>query len=379
MSNVNLAAEFPQREGLVYLNHAAVAPWPNRTAAALERFARENVVQGAFSYREWNDVETRLRERMQALINAPSASDIALLKSTSEALSVVAYGLDWRNGDNLVINDQEFPSNRIVWESLQRLGVSVRVVSFSAIQSPESALIEACDASTRLIAVSSVQYGTGLRMDLDELGRECRSRGILLCVDGIQSLGALPIDLAATPVDFLMADGHKWLLGPEGLALFYCRAELRPQLKLWQYGWHMVKDRSNFDKPSWEVTQTAMRFECGSPNMLGIHALDASLSLLLEVGMEEIGRRVLANTALLMSLIDESATLELVSLRDEARRSGIVSFRHRRADQDALFRHLNAHGIVCALRGGGVRFSPHFYTPEEDLRSAVAAAAEFSD
>jgi selenocysteine lyase/cysteine desulfurase len=373
VKSLDYKSEFPQRGDVVYLNHAAIAPWPRRAAEAIERFARENVYQGACDYRSWLEQEGDLRRRVQRLVNAPNIEDIALLKNTSEALSVVAYGLDWRAGDNVVITDQEFPSNRIVWESLASLGVSVRQASLAQAETPEDALFACCDERTRLISVSSVQYGTGLRMDLERIGAFCREHGVLFCVDAIQSLGAIPLDVQAISADFVMADGHKWMLGPEGLAVFYCCAEQRPQLKLHQFGWHMVEHYADFDRKDWSVATTGRRFECGSPNMLGIHGLNASLSLLLEVGAQEIARNVLANTSYLYDSFNSVDEVRVISPATPERRSGIVTIRCPAPPR--LQRELTAAGFICALRGGGIRFSPHFYTPREGLTALVQAVA----
>jgi len=132
--------EFPLQDGLIYLNHAGVSPWPVRTTRAVQDFAEENMVQGSLNYLKWIEVETSLRQKAQKLINAPSLSDIALLKNTSEALSVVAYGLDWKKGENVVSSDQEFPSNRIVWESLAKKGVGLRTADLMSAETPEDAL-----------------------------------------------------------------------------------------------------------------------------------------------------------------------------------------------------------------------------------------------
>lgn len=371
--------EFPQREDMIYLNHAAVAPWPQRTALAVARFAEENVAQGALSYPHWLNIEASLRAQCQALLNAPSAADIALLKNTSEALSTVAYGLSWKTGDNVVLPDQEFPSNRIVWESLRRFGVEARKVALDRASSPEDALAQACDQHTRLVAVSSVQYASGLRLDLQRLGQECRKRGILLCVDAIQSLGALAMDVQAIGADFVMADGHKWMLGPEGVALFYCRPERREALSLVQYGWHMVAHAGDFDQKNWQPAESAQRFECGSPNMLGIHALNASLSLLLEIGLATIEEAVLRNSEYLSQAIREQPYLELVSPYEEKRRSGIVSFRCTSLDAGTLFSRLKSAGVVCALRNQSIRFSPHFYTSRSQLEAAMALVRRYCD
>lgn len=369
--------EFPQAAGLIYLNHAAVAPWPKRTAVAVQRFADENVRQGALHYGVWVETETRLREQLRRLINAGSADDIALLKNTSEALSVVAYGLDWRSGDNVVITDQEFPSNRIVWESLSRSGVEVRAADIAG-NAPEDAVMAMADTRTRLVSVSSVQYATGLRLDLETLGDFCRSKNILFCVDAIQSLGALRFDVRACQADFAMADGHKWMLGPEGLALFYCRPEVRERLTLHQYGWHMTAGPHDFDRKEWRVASDARRFECGSPNMLGIHALHASLSLLQEIGMDVIERNVINNARYIIEYITDNSDFKLLTPRTERCHAGIVTFMYTPAEQHALHAYLLRHGVVCALRAGGIRYSPHFYTPIAQLETALQLITEFA-
>ena len=376
MSHSDYSGEFPLDPRLIYLNHAAVSPWPRRTAVAVQQFAEENMRQGARHYPRWQETEARLREQSRSLLNAPSAADIALLKNTSEALSVVAHGLAWRAGDNVVISDQEFPSNRIVWQSLQDEGVETRCVDLTQGSSPEQALDACMDERTRLLAVSSVQYASGLRLDLDRLGTLCRERGVLFCIDAIQSLGALPLDVQACGADFVMADGHKWLLGPEGCAVFYVRAEVRDRLRLRQYGWHMVEDHLDFSRQDWQVAASARRFECGSPNMLGIHALSASLALLAEVGMDAVSARVLANSAYLMEALSELPDVEILTPRQPGRYAGIVTFRHQRVDPADLHRRLFARNVICTQRGNGVRFSPHFYISRVQLEAAVALVEE---
>lgn len=277
-----LIHEFPLLPELIYLNHAAVSPWPRRTAEAVKRFAEENLREGASRYPEWLQTERLLRGQLARLINAPSIDDIALVKNTSEGLSIVAHGIDWQPGDEVVTTDEEFPSNRIVWESLAGRGVRLREVRVSGVADPEAAILEATGPRTRIVTVSSVQYATGLRLDLARLGEACHRRGIALCVDAIQGLGVIPHDVQAAYVDFLVADGHKWLLGPEGIGLLYCPAAWRARLALHEYGWHMVEAMGDYARRDWRPAASGRRFECGSPNMLGIHALSASLSLILE-------------------------------------------------------------------------------------------------
>jgi cysteine desulfurase/selenocysteine lyase len=368
---LNLNQEFPLNDNIIYLNHAAVSPWPQRTASTVQRFAIENVTQGSTNYLQWRKQEDVLREQLRNLLNAPAVTDIALLKNTSEALSVVAYGLTWQAGDNIVITDQEFPSNRIIWESLQNQGVTVRQAPISNRTDPEASLLALVNERTCLISVSSVQYASGLRMDLEKIGTFCRDNKILFCVDAIQSLGALQFDVQAIHADFVMADGHKWMLAPEGLAVFYCKAEQREQLQLKQYGWHMTENAYNFDVKTWTVAASGNRFECGSPNMLSIHALSASLSLLAEVGMATVEEKVLDNTRYLLETLTQLPDIQILSPQETSRYAGIVTFRHRQIESDVLFQHLLKQGVICAQRGGGIRFSPHFYTQQEKLEQAV--------
>lgn len=374
-SSFSVADEFPLTAGLVYLNHAAVAPWPRRTREAVQQFAEENCRLGARDYPRWTTVEASLRDQLRTLIGAASTDDIALVKNTSEGLSFVAHGLPWQPGDNIITTDQEFPSNRIVWESLRSKGVEVRIAELGGAD-PEATMLALADHRTRLLAVSAVQYATGLRMDLERLGRACRDRDILFVVDAIQSLGVLPMDVEAFHIDFLAADGHKWLLGPEGIGVFWCRPALRERLQLFEFGWHMVEHLGDFDRRDWAPAASARRFECGSPNMLGIHGLQASLSLLLEVGIPHIEARVAER----VEAIAERCRGEgwaILSPDAPARRAGILTLRRPDVDQGALFEHLRANQVVCALRGGGVRLSPHFHSAPETIEAALNAIANF--
>lgn len=372
---INFQHEFPLLAPISYLNHAAVSPWPARTVDAVNRFSYENSTQGSKHYLQWMDTETRLRKQLQQLINANSINEIALLKNTSEALSVVAAGLPWKSGDNIVSFKGEFPSNRVVWQALKHKGVELRLADING-HNPEKYLLDIVDKNTRLISVSSVQYATGFQVNLAAIGEFCRENNILFCVDAIQSIGTMEFDVQKIQADFVMADGHKWMLGPEGLALFYCREELLESLTLHQFGWHMTDTYTDYDNNDWQPVNTARRFECGSPNMLGIHALSASLSLLLDVGLDNIQTRILDNSRYLFEYIKGSEDLILLSNTDEGRYSGIVTFRHRTVDNETLFKLLTENDVMCAQRGGGIRFSPHFYTPKETILRAIEMAAQ---
>ncbi|MFB3116908.1 MAG: aminotransferase class V-fold PLP-dependent enzyme, partial [Gammaproteobacteria bacterium] len=266
---------------------------------------------------------------------------------------------------NIVSTDQEFPSNRIVWEAQARHGVELRQVNIMPSDEsgdPELALITACDERTRIMTVSSVQYGSGLKLDLARLGQFCQDNKFYFCVDAIQSIGAHQFDTQAIKADFVMADAHKWMCGPEGIALFYCRADLRDQLKLNQFGWHMVEHHTDYDRKEWSSANNARRFECGSPNMLGIHALSASLSLFDEIGMEKIENCILKNTSYLIDKLNDLDVITILTPTSEKRRAGIVTFKIVTKESTEIHTNLMNNKVICANRMGGIRFSPHFYT-----------------
>ncbi len=363
--------EFPQLKNLIYLNHAGVSPWPQRTARAVNAFAEENITTGAKNYSIWVKQETFLRQQLKTLLNAPSMDDIALLKNTSEALSIVACGLDWQPGENVVSTDQEFPSNRIVWQAQHRHSVDFREVNLTRTSDPEQALISACDHKTRVMTVSSVQFGTGFKLDLERLGKFCNKKDILFCVDAIQSIGAHQFDVQAIHADFAMADGHKWMLGPEGLAVFYCSNKLRDRLILHEYGWHMVEDYTNYDVRDWRIAETARRFECGSPNMLGIFALSASLSLIMEIGLETIEKNIFDIPSYLIDKFNNYDSIQLITPPQKKRRAGIVTFRIDGQDMAKLHHKLLENNIICAHRSGGIRFSPHFYITQTQINNVL--------
>lgn len=366
-----ISREFPQEDELVYLNHAAVSPWPSRTSKAVSDFAHENSVTGAENYKKWSAREKRLRDTLAGLINAPSSEDIALLKNTSEAISVVACGIKWNEGDNVVSSDEEFPSNRIPWDAQKKHGVELREISLG-VEDPEQSLIDACDNQTRVMSVSSVQYGSGFKLDLIKLGQFCRQRQILFCVDAIQSIGAHQFDVQAVQADFAMADAHKWMLGPEGIAVFYCRKEVRESLELHQFGWHMVEHAGDYDRRDWYPASSARRFECGSPNMLGTFALGASLELIKEVGIAHIEREINDRVRYIIEQLQAMPGMELLSETESHRLAGIVTFRPAAVDVKKLHLELMKKRVICANRCGGIRFSPHFYTPSEKIDRGIA-------
>ncbi|RDH86024.1 MAG: aminotransferase [endosymbiont of Galathealinum brachiosum] len=363
---------------LIYVNHAAVAPWPVCTVEAVKQFAIENGTVGSSHYLNWLKVEQELKADLATLINAQSADEIALLKNTSEGLSIIARGIQWQPGDNIVISNEEFPSNFIAWDALRAQGVELRIANISDTDYPEKAIIEQMDANTRLLSISAVQYASGLRMNLDVLGKACKTFHALYCVDAIQQIGALQFDVQSIDADFVIADGHKWMLGPEGLALFYCKQSSMDELELQQFGWHMVEDLSDFNNmKNWQAASNARRFECGSPNTLTTHALHASIKLLLQHGMSVIEKAVLLNIQTLIQTFSQLPDTSILSPTDITRHGGIFTFRKNNVDNEALYQYLVKKGAVCAPRGGGIRLSPHYYNQMSEFEKLAEWVEEY--
>jgi selenocysteine lyase/cysteine desulfurase len=355
------ADEFPILQHGLYANHAAISPWPRVASQAVAAFAMENSETGADNYKQWFLRETQLRKQLTRLINAESADDIALLKNTTEGICTVANGIDWKHGDNMILPADEFPSNRLPWLALQRLGVEIREVDIRAAANPEKALLEKVDQRTRLLAVSAIQWTDGFRLKLEPLGQFCQQNSVLFFVDAIQQLGALQLDVQACGIDFLAADGHKWLLAPEGIAVFFCRKEKREQLQLIQHGWHMLDNPYQFSRKDWQPSTTAMRFEAGSPNTLGQVAMHASIGLLQDVGMSNVESLVSQNSRELSTGLEDMPGVRLIRPFEPDRVSGIVSFRPANRDLKQVQLALSKRKLSTTVRGDAIRLSPHFY------------------
>jgi selenocysteine lyase/cysteine desulfurase len=250
--------------------------------------------------------------------------------------------------------------------------VEVREVDIRTGEDPELALLDRMDERTRLLSASAVQWTDGFRLRLELLGRACRQNGVLFFVDAIQQLGAVQMDVEACNIDFLAADGHKWLLAPEGIAVFYCRQGVRDSLQLQQHGWHMVERPYNFNREHWAPSETARRFEAGSPNTLGQTALNASLGLLQGVGMEQVESLVTANSRELSDGLTSIPGIELLWPFEPRRVSGIVSFIPAGGNPGRFHRALRRRRLTCSVRGNAIRLSPHFYQAGEPVQKMLA-------
>ncbi len=373
MSWERVRSFFPVTQELVYLNHAGVAPISSRVAEALARYGHLASHRGAFEYDAVYDAEIeRVRGRAATLLGA-ERDEIAFVKNTTEGLGLVASGLDWRPGDRVVTCDLEYPSNVYPWWSLRERGVETRMLRGENGRLPLERVEEALrDPAVRLLALSSVEFGSGFRHDLPALGSLCRERGVLFCVDAIQSLGCLPLEPAACDIDFLAADGHKWLLSVEGCGIFYCTRRLLQQLVPRTVGWRSVADEHDFDTYQTRLKENAGRFEEGTPNTAGIFGLGAAIDLLLELGVPRIAERVLSLCERLVAGL-RARGAELRSPRGPSERSGIVSFVLPGESPKRTAARLRERRIFVVVRRGGVRVSPHFYNDEFEIDALLEA------
>ena len=297
------------------------------------------------------------------------------MPNTTAGIGLVAEGYPWKEGDNAVLPDNEFPSNQYPWLNLISRGVEIRRVPTEGGPVPLEALARACDARTRIVSVSWVAYASGWRQDLDRLAEMVHGRGALLFLDAIQGLGVFPLDVRRTPIDFLAADGHKWLLGPEGAGIFYLRREHLDLLRPLGVGWNSVAHDRDFTRIELNFKDTAERYEGGTMNMAGFIGLNASLELLLRYGQEAIGRRVLEITDLACRRLDRRGGGHRELSASPANAPQRHRFlpparpRSRRPAQAMLQRGV----VVLSCRAGRLRISPHAYNDESDVERLVEA------
>jgi selenocysteine lyase/cysteine desulfurase len=367
---VGNADEFPILREWDFFNHAAVSPLPRRAADALRWYAGR-IETHVYIDSHFHKAIEELRGSAARMINA-SADEVAFVKNTSEGIATVAGAIDWRAGDRIVTTNVEFPANLFPWMDVAKRHGAELVTVDSPLQI-ERILRAAEHPKTRLLSISHVQYSTGQRHDLAALGRFCRERQILFCVDAIQSIGALPVDVRGTNIDYLSADGHKWLLGPEGAGIFFCRRELLEKTRPALIGWMNVVDHLNYGKYDFTLKSDARKFECGTHNVPGLLALKGSVDLLMAVEIEAIAARIRGLTDRLIDGL-RSKGYQVISPRGDGEWSGIVSFASPTGEAEGIWRRLRAeHRIELAVREGRLRASPHFYNTDEQIDRLVEA------
>ena len=352
-----------------YFDHAAVAPLPTPAVEAISRFTSQASEQGDTCWPEWANNLEKLRSGIAHWLGADSG-EVVLVPNTTAGINIVAEGFHWQPGDNVVIPGGEFPSNQFPWQNQARRGVECRIVPSPAGRVDLDGIRRAIDGRTRIVAASWVGFASGYRLPLADLCQLAHQRGALFFLDAIQGMGVFPLDLQQTPIDFAAADGHKWLLGPEGAGFAYIRKQHLERLACTTMGWNSVVGRSRFTGETIDLNPSAARFEGGSMNMLGFAALLASLQIFWAVsqrhGAEAIAQRVLMlHQHARDGLLRRGATLH--SDWYHSCRSGILNFSLPSEAPTALRQRLLDAGIVTSVRGRGLRISLHAYNTTEEI------------
>jgi selenocysteine lyase/cysteine desulfurase len=364
--------EFPVARDKIFLAHAGVCPLPRRVADAIAECARQGTLgdQETFMLHRLDEA----RKLASQLLNC-QADEVALVGPTSLGLSLVASGLNFRRGDNILIYHDDYPSNVYPWMALAEKGVQVRLLNTRGLGVIRTIdVMGQVDENTRLVALASCHFISGFRIEIAAIGKYLRERGILFCLDAIQTLGTFPTTVEQ--IDFLAADAHKWLLGPCGAGVLYVRRELQERLNPPIYGWHNVRN-PNFVAQEQIVFRTgAVKFEAGTQNLLGLVGLIASMELALEIGIENISAELLHKRARLVPTLQQKGFTVLNADAKPENASGIVSFYQPGKDLTALHQKLSEKGIVASLRTDRkgqnyIRLSPHFYNTDAELQCVL--------
>jgi len=370
MNDINeIRKEFPVTENLKYFDHAAIAPLHRRTLEAINEYTGYFSKYGIKNFEIWVEKIEAVRQKLADLINA-TPEEIAFTKSTSAGLSVFANGIEFKNGDNILIPDIEFPSNVYPWLNLERKGVKVNFIKTYNGILDENSIEALIDENTRVVSISWVQFSSGYKADLAKISQIIAEksrqfgRKIYFCVDAIQGLGALKLDVQEVKIDFLSADGHKWLLSTEGAGFIYCNKEILPEVHPSTVGWKSVKNPLDFTKIDFDLQETAAKFEEGSMNLCGILAMGASLDIIDTYGLDFIENRIVSLNNFACQKIKEKG-LELLTTEESSQKSGIICFRTPDVTKD--YQKLTEKGVILSLRGDFLRISPHFYNTEEEI------------
>jgi selenocysteine lyase/cysteine desulfurase len=364
--------EFPVTKNKIFLGHAGVCALPRRVAQAISDCA----AGGSLGDQE-EFVMHRIADARNAgakLLNC-QPDEVALVGPTSLGLSFVAAGLNFRKGDNILIYHDDYPSNVYPWMALAAKGVQVRLLNtrgLGAIRAVD--VIGQVDENTRLVALASCHFISGHRLEHDAIGKFLRERGILFCLDAIQTLGAFPTGVEH--VDFLAADAHKWLLGPCGAGIFYVKRDLQAKLNPPVYGWHNVRNPNFVAQEKIEFRAGAAKFEAGTHNLVGLLGLIAAMDLALEIGVDNIAAELARKRAWLAPALQAKGFSVLNSKPKPENAGGITSAFLPGKDLAPLHKKLADAGVIASLRTDRkgqnyLRFSPHFYNTDAELRRVL--------
>jgi selenocysteine lyase/cysteine desulfurase len=360
---------FPYLEnGIIYFNHASTGSFSSLVTHRLTELLKEKSGSNIDDYSSFLKVMEETKDLLAKLINC-NVDRIAFVDNTSNGINIIAQSIEWKKGDRILLNDVEFPANVYPFLNLKRFGVEIDFVkSLNGIVTAEQ-IIDSVKPETRLISVSFVQFLSGYKIDLDKIGNYCRTNNIIFCVDGIQGIGAVKIDVQKSKIDFLSCGTQKWLLGMQGLAFIYIDENLQRKISPANIGWLSVKDAWNLLDYKMDLKTSANVFQGGTLNSFGIYAFNTSLKLFNDFGFKNVENQVLSNTKYFLEKLRGLELNPLLSDCDVDNLAGIITFKPDNPEK--VFEELTKRKIICSLREGLIRFSPHFYNTHQEIDTVV--------
>jgi len=361
---------FSYDSDLLYFNNAATGMVPQRAVEAMKQFIDEIARNGKPAFEKLLEMQADFRAQAAKLLNV-SEEEVAFVRNTTDGLEMALYSIDWRDGDNMIVQEDAFPASLYLAHYCFP-GVEKRYIPLISENDFYEQLTQRIDERTRAVVVDLVHFLSGSRFDLQRLGEIVRDTNSYLIVDGIQAAGAVKIDLSETPVDFFATGGVKWLLSPSGTGIFYVRKEILGELIPFHISWagaHYEDISSLY--PVRQLHPDARRFQPANENYIGMIALTESLRMFNEMGAKNTQERIFALTGKLLSEL-ERLGFEIFTPKSEAERAGIVAFRHPHFSSADIHNKLTEKKIICSLREGWVRFAIHFYNGEDEIERAMA-------
>jgi cysteine desulfurase/selenocysteine lyase len=356
------------QQGIIYFNHASSGPFSSLVTESLTELLKEKSEKKIDDYSSFLKVVDETKELLAQLINC-DIDRTAFVDNTSNGLNIIAQSVDWNQGDRILLNDLEFPANVYPFLNLKKRGVEVDFVkSVNGIVSAEQ-IIESVKPKTRMISVSFVQFLSGYKVDLEKIGNYCHANNIIFCVDGIQGIGAINIDVQKSKIDFLSCGTQKWLLGMQGLAFIYINENLQRKINPANVGWLSVNNAWSLLDYKLDLKTTANVFQSGTLNSFGIYAFNTSLKLFSDIGFNNIEKQVLSNTIYFLEKLKNICLKPILANCSEENFAGIITYKPENAEK--IFSELTRKKIICSLREGLIRFSPHFYNTKQEIDIVV--------
>jgi len=365
--------QFPFTSNKIYLNHAGVSPLSTDVREKMDWFINNRSFGEIEFFEEMVELRDQTRSLAAQIINA-DADSVAFTSNTSTGFNWLAQGIKWKKGDQIILTDLEFPSNVYPFMNLEKEGVEIVFVKNKNGCINTEDIEKVITPKTRMISISFVEFSSGYRNDLLAIGALCKHHNLIFSVDAIQGLGVIPLDVKTCHIDFLSSGGHKWLMGPMGIGLMYVAPRIFDKITPAFVGWDSVKNSQDYLNYNFDLLPDARRFEYATQNHLGICGLSASLDILHHIGIAAIEQHLLILGKQMVDRLPDFG-MKFLGHEDPFYWSGIYTFSS--PDAEELFMFLKKHNVICSIRDGALRFSPHFYNNRDDINDVIDLIAKF--